>query len=248
MCSYDVYCFGKVLLELITGKLGFSADNESTMRNWMENSLSYITSDAKDFVIRILDLYLIVDKHLRMQAWAVGFVSKACLNPKTSKRPQMAHTRMALEHITSPSFGNGNFQPPGHFWPLDPVDNIARVLKGSALIGNHQILEPKGINKPYQNLEFLAHPNLTVFSFQELMDATRNFRTFVGATETEIWTIYQAWLHEKSTSKSGGGSVIAVRKLYSQNMEVLDACQIIHLNLLSLTDTLAWKPLSSKRS
>ncbi|XP_027093949.1 probable serine/threonine-protein kinase PBL3 [Coffea arabica] len=236
-----MYCFRKVLLELIAGKLGFSADNESAIKDWMESSLSYITSDNKDFVVRILDPPLIVDKHLRMQAWAVALVAKACLSPKPSKRSQMPHVRVALEHVTSPSLGNGNFQPTGHFRPLDPIDDIAKILGRSALIGktykattnrtylgnnvsrNHEILEPRGINEPCQNPEFLAHPNLTVFSFQELMDATRNSRTMVGATK--LWTIYQAWLHEKSTSKSGSGSVIAVRKLYSQNMEVLDLCQ-----------------------
>ncbi|KDO84573.1 hypothetical protein CISIN_1g0383211mg, partial [Citrus sinensis] len=31
-CAYDVYCFGKVLLELVTGKLGISKSDDATTR------------------------------------------------------------------------------------------------------------------------------------------------------------------------------------------------------------------------
>ncbi|KAJ0085983.1 hypothetical protein Patl1_09145 [Pistacia atlantica] len=34
-CAYDVYCFGKVLLELVTGKLGISKSDDATTREWI---------------------------------------------------------------------------------------------------------------------------------------------------------------------------------------------------------------------
>ena len=56
ICAYDVYCFGKVLLELVTGKLG--------MKDWLETTLPYISIYDKELVTNILDPSLIIDEDL----------------------------------------------------------------------------------------------------------------------------------------------------------------------------------------
>ncbi|XP_043712671.1 probable LRR receptor-like serine/threonine-protein kinase At2g16250 [Telopea speciosissima] len=94
----DVYCFGKVLLELVTGKLGISASDDASMKEWLEQTLPYISVHEKELVTKIVDPSLIVDDDLLEEVWAMAIVAMSCLNPKPSKRPLMRHILKALEN------------------------------------------------------------------------------------------------------------------------------------------------------
>ncbi|KAL3504193.1 hypothetical protein ACH5RR_034034 [Cinchona calisaya] len=106
MCAYDVYCLGRVLLELVTGKLGFSAARESStsMKDWMKSTLLYIKNiyDMK-LVGRIVDPSLMIDEDRWMEVWAVAFIAKACLNSEPLMRPQMAYVLEALKNSSKVS-------------------------------------------------------------------------------------------------------------------------------------------------
>ncbi|XP_068654200.1 probable LRR receptor-like serine/threonine-protein kinase At2g16250 [Aristolochia californica] len=97
-CAYDVYLFGKVLLELVTGKLGISESNDASTNEWLEKILSYINVYEKDLVTKIVDPSLIVDEDLLEEVWAMAIVAKSCLNPKPSKRPLTRYILKALEN------------------------------------------------------------------------------------------------------------------------------------------------------
>ncbi|OVA18718.1 Protein kinase domain [Macleaya cordata] len=97
-CAYDVYCFGKVLLELVTGKLGISSSNDATTNEWLEHTLPYISIYEKELVTKIVDSSLIIDEDLLEEVWAMAIVAKSCLNPKPSKRPLMRYVLKALEN------------------------------------------------------------------------------------------------------------------------------------------------------
>ncbi|XP_061370683.1 probable LRR receptor-like serine/threonine-protein kinase At2g16250 [Gastrolobium bilobum] len=97
-CPYDVYCFGKVLLELITGNLGVSKSDDAATKEWLEQTLSYISIYDKEQVTRIVDPSLIVDDDLLEEVWAMAIVARSCLNPKPSKRPPMRYVLKALEN------------------------------------------------------------------------------------------------------------------------------------------------------
>ncbi|KAG0594689.1 hypothetical protein M758_UG100000 [Ceratodon purpureus] len=93
--AYDVYCFGKVLLELVSGKLGISG---TTNNQWLEWALPLINVNDKEGLPKIIDPSLIVDEDLMEEVWAMAIIAKACLNCKPSKRPSMKHVLKALEN------------------------------------------------------------------------------------------------------------------------------------------------------
>ncbi|KAK8937154.1 putative LRR receptor-like serine/threonine-protein kinase [Platanthera zijinensis] len=97
-CAYDVYCFGKVLLELVTGKLGISGSNGDSTTEWLEHTLSHIDINEKEPVTKIIDPSLVIYEDLLDEVWAMSIVARSCLNPKPSKRPLMKHIRRALEN------------------------------------------------------------------------------------------------------------------------------------------------------
>lgn len=97
-CAYDVYCFGKVLLELVTGKLGFSSSTNATTKEWLEATLPYISIYDKELVTNIVDPSLIIDEDLLEEVWAMAIVARSCLNPRPTRRPLMRYILQALEN------------------------------------------------------------------------------------------------------------------------------------------------------
>ncbi|KAM0902142.1 hypothetical protein ACQ4PT_019486 [Festuca glaucescens] len=97
-CSYDVYCFGKVLLEIITGNFGASGSNDTDSEDWLASTLGYIETHDKESISNIVDPLLIVDEDHLEEVWAVSIVAKACLNPKPSRRPLARYILKALEN------------------------------------------------------------------------------------------------------------------------------------------------------
>ncbi|KAL5558043.1 hypothetical protein UlMin_034254 [Ulmus minor] len=98
ICAQDVYCFGKVLLELVTGKLGISKVDDASTREWLDHTLRYVSIYEKELVTKIVDPSLIVDEDLLEEVWAMAIVARSCLNPKPSKRPLMKYILKALEN------------------------------------------------------------------------------------------------------------------------------------------------------
>ncbi|CAM0153055.1 unnamed protein product [Urochloa decumbens] len=96
--SYDVYCFGKVLLELITGNLGVSGPNDADSDEWLARTLGYIDANDKEGVSGIVDPSLVVDEDHLEEVWAVAIIAKTCLNPKPSRRPLARYILKALEN------------------------------------------------------------------------------------------------------------------------------------------------------
>ncbi|XP_073006338.1 probable LRR receptor-like serine/threonine-protein kinase At2g16250 [Typha latifolia] len=98
ICAYDVYCLGKVLLELVTGKLGISGSSDAAMSEWVESTLTYININEKELVTKIVDPSLPVDEDHLEEVWAVAIVAKSCLNLKPSRRPLARYVLRALEN------------------------------------------------------------------------------------------------------------------------------------------------------
>jgi len=89
---------GKVLLELVTGKLGISGSNDASTTEWLDRTIQYINVYEKEVITKIVDPSLIVDEDLLEEVWAMAIVAKSCLNPKPSKRPLVRYVLKALEN------------------------------------------------------------------------------------------------------------------------------------------------------
>ncbi|XP_027355737.1 probable LRR receptor-like serine/threonine-protein kinase At2g16250 [Abrus precatorius] len=98
VCAYDVFCFGKVLLELVTGKLGISASSDSEVKEWFDQILPCISMYDKELVTKIVDPSMVVDEDFLEEVWAIAIVARSCLNPKPSRRPPMRYILKALEN------------------------------------------------------------------------------------------------------------------------------------------------------
>ncbi|KAE8672846.1 putative LRR receptor-like serine/threonine-protein kinase [Hibiscus syriacus] len=98
LCAYDVYCFGTVLLGLVTGKLDIDASSETGMNEWLEQTLPCISIYDRELMTKILDPSLLVDEDLLEEVWAMAIVARRCLNPKPSRRPLMKYVLKALEN------------------------------------------------------------------------------------------------------------------------------------------------------
>ncbi|XP_028765781.1 probable LRR receptor-like serine/threonine-protein kinase At2g16250 [Neltuma alba] len=96
--AYDVYCFGKVLLEMVTGKLGIGASGDAQVKEWLEQTLPYVSIYDKDLVTKIVDPSMVVDEDFLEEVRAVAIIARSCLNPKPSRRPQMRFVLKALEN------------------------------------------------------------------------------------------------------------------------------------------------------
>ena len=83
-CSYDVLCFGKVLLELVTGNFGISGSNDAASEEWLASTLSKINGGDKASITSIIDPLLVVDEDHQEEVWAVAIIAKTCLSAKPS--------------------------------------------------------------------------------------------------------------------------------------------------------------------
>ncbi|XP_042401649.1 probable LRR receptor-like serine/threonine-protein kinase At2g16250 isoform X1 [Zingiber officinale] len=112
-CAFDIYCMGKVLLEIITGKPGISGSDSAATNKWLKQTAACIGIMEKEMVAKIVDPRLVVDDDHMEEVWAVAVVAKACLDPRPAKRPLARHVLKALEsplkvvrEVNQPSFSS----------------------------------------------------------------------------------------------------------------------------------------------
>ncbi|GFQ00990.1 probable LRR receptor-like serine/threonine-protein kinase at2g16250 [Phtheirospermum japonicum] len=100
ICAYDVYCLGKVLLELVTGKLGISSSTDADLKVFLEATLLNISIYDMGLLTNIVDPSLIIDEDLLEEVWAMAIIARSCLNPQPTRRPIIKHVLKALENPT----------------------------------------------------------------------------------------------------------------------------------------------------
>lgn len=112
---------------------------------------------------------------------------------------------------------------------------------GSNISGNSQFSAASGDGE-YPHGQILPTPNLRIFTFLELKVATRNFRSDTVLGEGGFGKVFKGWLEERTPSKIGSGTVIAVKKLNSESLQGFEEWQsevnflgrLSHPNLVKL--------------
>lgn len=112
--------------------------------------------------------------------------------------------------------------------------NVSSQSQLSVGSSSDEAYDPKG--------QILPTPNLREFTFQELKNATRNFKSDTLLGEGGFGKVYKGWLESKQPPKSGSGMVVAIKKLNSESLQGFEEWQsevnflgrLSHPNLVKL--------------
>ncbi|KAF7129111.1 hypothetical protein RHSIM_Rhsim10G0121600 [Rhododendron simsii] len=106
--------------------------------------------------------------------------------------------------------------------------HFRRFLVGSNIPRNFTSLAASGGNKAYMKGQILPTPNLRIFSFLELKNATKNFRKDRLVGEGGFGKVYKGWLYDKN----GSGLILAVKKMNPESWQGFEEWQLSqHLTL-----------------
>ncbi|KAE9447864.1 hypothetical protein C3L33_20242, partial [Rhododendron williamsianum] len=92
---------------------------------------------------------------------------------------------------------------------------------GSNIPRNFTSLAASGGNEAYLKGQILPTPNLRIFSFLELKNATKNFRKDRLLGEAGFWKVYKGWLYDKN----GSGLFLAVQKMNPESWQGFEEWQ-----------------------
>lgn len=81
----------------------------------------------------------------------------------------------------------------------------------------------------YPDGQILESRNLRIFTFAELKNATKNFRTDTVLGEGGFGKVYKGWVDERTmnSSKSSTGVVVAVKKLNPESVQGTEQWEVI---------------------
>lgn len=90
---------------------------------------------------------------------------------------------------------------------------------------NSQFSASDSINELNPNGEILPTPDLREYSFAELKNATKNFKSDFVLGEGGFGKVFKGWIDEKHPSRTGSGYVVAIKKLTSESMQGFEEWQ-----------------------
>ncbi|GKV21906.1 hypothetical protein SLEP1_g31833 [Rubroshorea leprosula] len=100
--------------------------------------------------------------------------------------------------------------------------------------------------------QILERHNLKIYTFAELKNATRNFKSDTLLGEGGFGRVFKGWVNEKTLqpSKTGSGMLVAIKKLSPESMQGLEEWRVFlffSLIMITLNSIFSSVILSSKR-
>lgn len=94
----DVYCFGLLLLEVITGKVS-GANNHEDLSDWVKGVVN------TDWSMDIFDLEILAEKEGHEDMFKIAELALECTDETPERRPKMTQILIRLEEIHHPEIG-----------------------------------------------------------------------------------------------------------------------------------------------
>ncbi|CAN8234448.1 unnamed protein product [Cochlearia groenlandica] len=260
----DIYCFGVVLLELITGRKAIDMSKPSGEQYLVAWARPYL-KDPKKFG-ELVDPVLRGKYSRRCLSYAIS-IMEMCLNEEANRRPKIGDVVVAFEYISSQTMKrvpNEKLPPPLMAMPaardLKPAaesrqkprftNNTHREKTEqkprSADIPPSKPAEKSGgvVKKAVPSSGKIVTPNLKMFTLTDLKTATKNFRPESMIGEGGFGQVFKGWVDEKTLapSRAGVGIPVAVKKsnpdsaqgLHEWQSEVRFLGKFHHPNLVKL--------------
>ncbi|RWR78516.1 Concanavalin A-like protein lectin/glucanase, subgroup [Cinnamomum micranthum f. kanehirae] len=231
----DVYGFGVVLLEMLSGMRAIDTNRPSGQRNLVRWAKPYLYERRKL-------LSHVMDQRLEGQYPSKGAVQAAqlilkCVQSEPRRRPSMSEVKVVCINLCNLIIDEGRIEREmGNDWkprfdsssssPSSTRPSTPGITKSTSNEGTHS-----GTGSAFSSRLVEVSPNgqilpitptLKIFSFAELKKATSKFSpdTFLG--EGVFGKVFKGWIDEKTfaPAKAGSGMAIAVKKLYADSIHV----------------------------
>ncbi|EFJ20797.1 hypothetical protein SELMODRAFT_417814 [Selaginella moellendorffii] len=97
---YDIYCYGKVLLDLLSG-LDISSCCDGFGEAWLHRALPLMEFGKRDAFLRLVDPTLVLDEDHVKELMLLAVIAKSCLDPEHAQHQTMSNV---LHMLQNPAF------------------------------------------------------------------------------------------------------------------------------------------------
>ncbi|URE41841.1 serine threonine-protein kinase [Musa troglodytarum] len=234
----DIYSFGVLLLELITGRRAFDYSRTRAEQN-------LVTWEVLSWLIHLFKASICHEpftswlsspqcvsrsRHMFGPSWLMWLSPRPCGIPALRCRTQLQGQELlhlCLQEM-QPASSRGCSVGKGRSTTDSDITATTGIL---STISNSTFGRSMGscgtVGDACPEGRILEAPNLRIFTFAEMRSATRNFKPDSVLGEGGFGRVYKGWVDEKTLNptRSGIGMIVAVKKLNPESLQGLEEWQ-----------------------